>query len=123
MFYCRIAPAVAAFLIFSITYSHYIDVIIQYTYVCKSCNMHENEGFAWYICMPKARGIRAMISGKWQMHILQVLFNTFIAIVAASVGWIPQVIVTLVCVVISSYKLLMHYGQEVEHLHLPTILG
>ena len=60
-----------------------------------SCNM----GMA--LCMSKAWGIKAHISGKSQVHMLQMLCNTFMAIVTTPVVWMPQVIVTILCVVIS----------------------
>ena len=55
-----------------------------------------------YVAMPKAQGIRAFISGKSQMHMLQVLCNTFIAIVTTPEGLMSQVIVILVCGVINT---------------------
>ena len=69
-------------------------------YACNGYNM--GMGIC-LICMPEAQGpqawgIRAFISGKSWMHILQVLCN---AIVTTLLGWMPQVIVTLVCGVIS----------------------
>ena len=47
-----------------------------------------------------AWGMRAFISGKSWMDMLKVLCNTFVAIVTTPVGWMAQVIVTLVCGVI-----------------------
>ena len=44
-----------------------------------------------------AQSLRAYISGKSLTFKLQLLRNTSIAIVTIPVGWIPQVIVTLVC--------------------------
>ena len=55
-----------------------------------------------YVAMPEAWGLQAYILGKSQMHMLQVLCNTSIAIVTTPVGWMSQVIVTLVCGVIST---------------------
>ena len=52
---------------------------------------------------PQTQGMRAFISGKPQIHMLQVLCNTWIAKVTILVGWMRQVIVTLVCVVIAKY--------------------
>ena len=49
-----------------------------------------------------APGMRAFISGKLQMHMLQVLCNTSIAMVTTPVGSMPQVTATLVCKVIST---------------------
>ena len=57
------------------------------------------------------------------MHNLQVLCNTFIAIVifiaivTTPVGWMPQVIVILACLWPYKYKLLMHYCHGIHLLY------
>ena len=61
-----------------------------------------------------------MYAKAWGL--LQVLHNTFIAIVTTPVAWMPQVVVTLDYGVITTYILLMYNSQGVEDLHLPTIL-
>ena len=54
------------------------------------------------VCMPEARGLRAYISGKSRMAMLQVLCITLFPIVTTPVVLIPQVFVTLVRKVIST---------------------
>ena len=56
------------------------------------------------------------------MAILQVLCINFVPIVTTPVVLIPQVIVTLVRKVIRKYKLLMPYGQLVEHFYIQVTL-
>ena len=70
-----------------------------------------------------AQGLRTEgihISQITKAHVTTIMYH-FVAIVTIQVVWILQIIVTLVCDAISTYKLLMHYGQGAECLHSPTI--
>ena len=102
----------------------YISVVsLLFSLICPYKLIHVMViTWAWgicLICMFKAWGpqrMRAFTSGKSWMHVTSVMLH-FVAIVTASVVWIPQVIVTLACEVISTNCLIVKELSTYIHLY------